>query len=115
MLGHHLIATHRAVNKHAVWVADDRVQIDLHHGRIIARAVPELEALAEFRGLGVQTIEHCDAAVIDLVVDLTGIEQRVPEPTSVRLTSGAPNLPLLRVPSQNLGVCALLVAEAMQL
>ncbi|EFL89741.1 HPr kinase/phosphorylase [Ahrensia sp. R2A130] len=112
MLCHHLIATHRALNRHAVWIADDRVHLGLHHGRIIAKPVPELEGLAEFRGLGVQPVDYVDSAVIDLIIDLTGVEERVPETTSLSLVAGGPDLPLLRVPPRDLGVCAVLVAEA---
>jgi len=115
MLGHHLIASYQAQGQHAVWVADDRVNLDLHHGRIIATPVAELEGIAEFRGLGVRTVENTNDAAIDMIVDLTGIEERVPEMQTYALIEGGPTLPLLRVPPRNITVCELLIVEALRL
>ncbi|MEN0040666.1 MAG: hypothetical protein AAF764_04945 [Pseudomonadota bacterium] len=114
MLGHHLIAAHRAAGRHAVWVADDRVRLDLADGRIIARPVEELAGLAEFRGLDVQPVHHMENAVIDMIVDLTGSGDRIPKPMNHRLLPNGPELPLIRVPAQNLGVATILIAQAMR-
>lgn len=115
MLGHQLITNSHAAGRHAVWVADDRVQLEHVNGRILARPVPELAGLAEFRGLDVQPVEHSAHAVIDLIVDLTGAAERVPEPIKVQLLPDGPALPLLRVPAQNLANAAILIAQTMRL
>ncbi|MBV9969782.1 MAG: hypothetical protein JO228_07355, partial [Xanthobacteraceae bacterium] len=51
-------------------VADDRIFVTAIHGRLIARAPPELAGLLEIRGLGIRRLPYEPAAVIRLVVDL---------------------------------------------
>lgn len=50
-------------------VADDRVQVEARHGRLIARAVPSTAGLLEVRGLGLIMVDHEPSAVLRLVVD----------------------------------------------
>lgn len=51
-------------------VADDRVFVEAHGGRLIIRPAPALAGLIEIRGLGIRTIPHEKVAVIGLIVDL---------------------------------------------
>lgn len=53
-------------------VADDRVLLSVADGRLVARAPPALRGLMELRGRGVIALPHEPAALIRLVVDLTG-------------------------------------------
>jgi HPr kinase/phosphorylase len=62
-------------------VADDRVQLEPHHGRLVARAVPTLAGLLEVRGVGIRPVEFEPAAVVGLVVDLAADDaERLPIP-----------------------------------
>jgi serine kinase of HPr protein (carbohydrate metabolism regulator) len=79
-------------------VADDRTQIAVAHGRLLASAPAPLAGLLEIRGLGVRRLEFESCAVVTLVVDL-GAEDgdRLPAATS-RVTEIAgirlPRLPV---------------------
>ena len=60
-------------------VADDRVQLEASHGRILARPVPCLAGLVEARGLGIRRLAHEAVAVLGFVVDLAAPDaQRLP-------------------------------------
>jgi len=51
-------------------VADDRVHVEVVHGRLIARPPASLAGLLEVRGLGIQQLQYEPMAVISWVVDL---------------------------------------------
>jgi serine kinase of HPr protein (carbohydrate metabolism regulator) len=62
-------------------VADDRVLLEAHHGRLLVRAPSELAGLIEVRGLGIRRLEHEPMAVVGLVVDLAAPDaERLPSP-----------------------------------
>ena len=79
-------------------VADDRVELEACHGRLLARPPATLAGLIEVRGLGIRRLEHEPVAVIGLVVDLAATAaQRLPEaPERETLISGIklPSLPI---------------------
>jgi HPr kinase/phosphorylase len=51
-------------------VADDRVQLQAAHGRLVARPPATLAGLLEVRGLGILQLQYEPMAVISMVVDL---------------------------------------------
>jgi serine kinase of HPr protein (carbohydrate metabolism regulator) len=60
-------------------VADDRVQAQAHHGRLILRPAPALEGLLEIRGVGIRKFPFEPLAVAQWVVDLAAPDaERVP-------------------------------------
>jgi len=60
-------------------VADDRVHLEAHHNRLVARPPEALAGLIEVRGVGIRKLEHEPAAVIGLVVDLAAEDaERLP-------------------------------------
>lgn len=64
-------------------VADDRVQLEAAHGRLLARVPPALAGLLEVRGLGIRRVDHESVAVVGLVVDLAAADaDRLPAPAS---------------------------------
>lgn len=64
-------------------VADDRVRLEPHHGRVLARAPAPLAGLIEVRGLGIRQMDHEPVAVVGLVVDLAAPDgKRLPLPPS---------------------------------
>jgi serine kinase of HPr protein (carbohydrate metabolism regulator) len=51
-------------------VADDRVQVEAVHGRLLARPPAPLAGYLEVRGLGILQLQYEPVAVVSLVVDL---------------------------------------------
>jgi serine kinase of HPr protein (carbohydrate metabolism regulator) len=89
-------------------VADDRVFVEAHAGRLLVRPVAELAGMLEIRGLGIRRLPYETLAVVGLVVDLAAADAaRLPPQaagtaelsgvTLPRLTvaSGMPSLPLV--------------------
>ena len=61
-------------------VADDRTLIEVCHGRLLARPVPELAGLLEVHGLGIRRLPYEAVAVVSHVVDLAVVgASRLPE------------------------------------
>lgn len=61
-------------------VGDDRITIEAHQGRVLARAVPAIAGRLEIRGVGLVRLAYEASAVVRLVVDC-GAEpsSRLPE------------------------------------
>lgn len=59
-----------ARGRDAALIADDRVEIEVRHGRVVARAPAILAGRIELRGLGILSLPHEPAGVVALVVDL---------------------------------------------
>ncbi len=87
----------RLIEGGAELVADDRVDIALEAGRLIARAPAPIKGLIEARGVGVVPVPHCEQAPLALAIDLVALEavERMPEPEN-REYLGVP-LPLVRL------------------
>ena len=64
-----LLAEARRLGIHAALIGDDRLVLEEASGRLIARAVPEIDGLVEARGLGLVTLFHEPAGVVGLVVE----------------------------------------------
>lgn len=78
-------------------VGDDRVHIEAHHGRLLARPAETLAGLLEIRGLGIRRLPYEPVAVVGLVVDLAAADAaRLPEPDS--LETGLAGIALPRLP-----------------
>lgn len=93
-----LIEAGRRGGRFARLVADDRTEIEVRGGRLVARPVSPLEGLVERRGLGLTPERHLDAAVVALVVDLVSEEPpRMPEPEDLVVTLGGIDLPRLKL------------------
>ena len=64
-----------------VLVGDDRVHLDTHDGKLVARPVRELAGLIEIRGLGIRRCDFAEEAIVGLVVDLSAADaERLPPP-----------------------------------
>jgi HPr kinase/phosphorylase len=60
-------------------VGDDRVHLEVHHGRLLVRPAPTLAGLIEVRGLGIRRLDHEPVAIVGLVVDLAATDaERLP-------------------------------------
>ncbi len=92
-----VIADAVAQGRFAALVADDRVIVSAHAGRLVARPPAQLAGLIERRGLGVMPVNHEPAAVVAGVVDLTdGPVERVPPLNRAVVIEGV-RLPVLEI------------------
>lgn len=74
-----LIDRARQQGLYAALVGDDRIGLERHHGRLVARSHPALAGLVEVRGLGlVPAPGVAQAAIVRLVVDLVESLPRLP-------------------------------------
>ncbi len=72
----------RLIDGGALLVADDRVNLSLQNGCVIATSPPQIAGLLEVRGLGIVPVPSVAAATVGLVVDLEPAAsiERLPEP-----------------------------------
>ena len=81
-------------------VADDRVELEARHGRLLARAPEALAGLIEVRGLGIRRLPYEPVAVIGTIVDLAAPDaQRLPSPPERQVEVAGILLPRLAVAS----------------
>jgi HPr kinase/phosphorylase len=71
----------RLIDGGARLVADDRVDLEVRDGRVVASAPAEIAGLFEVRGLGVLATEHIAESPLGAIVDLVAAEavERIPE------------------------------------
>lgn len=69
----------RLIGRGAQLVADDRVDLFVRHGRLVARPPHSLAGLMEIYGLGIVEMQHAASAKIVLAVDLSQRVSRMPE------------------------------------
>ncbi|RVJ53495.1 HPr kinase/phosphorylase [Sinorhizobium medicae] len=83
----------------AALVADDRVDLTLEHGRIVARCPAAIRGLIEVRGSGIVEVGTVSACVLDWAIMpvKAPFNPRLPPKEELRLEVGQ-NLPLLRLP-----------------
>ena len=79
-------------------VADDQVQLFTRDGRLHGRAPDNLRGLLEIRGLGVVKLDVRVDCPLDLIVDVTGSGERMPDFASQKGDLAGFSLPLLYLP-----------------
>ncbi len=78
-------------------VGDDRIRVEVAHGRLLVRPATALQGLIEIRGLGVARVPFEPLAVAHLVVDLAASDaQRLPQSTD--LVTSIEGIRLARLP-----------------
>jgi serine kinase of HPr protein (carbohydrate metabolism regulator) len=70
-LAREIVALARHDGLFARLVADDRVRLEVSHGRLLARSVGAIAGKIELRGLGILETAHEAAAVVRLVIVLS--------------------------------------------
>jgi HPr kinase/phosphorylase len=79
-------------------VADDRVQLQAAHDRLIARPPAGLAGLLEVRGLGIRRLPYEPLAVVSWAVDLdAATSTRLPDGTAMQTAIEGVRLPRLAV------------------
>lgn len=92
-----LVGLARSQDRFARLIADDRTEIAVKAGRLLAAPVPPIEGLVERRGLGLTPEPHLAAAVLRLVIDCGSEPERMPEPEALVETVAGITLPRLSV------------------
>lgn len=99
-LGSSLIAAAEASGNFARLIGDDRVGISSHGGRVIAHGHPSIQGKIERRGQGIVTVPYLPAAVLRVVIRLSGAPEsacRFPEPDGDHILLLDAKLPCLRI------------------
>jgi len=79
-------------------VGDDRVHVEVAHGRVLVRPAEALQGLIEIRGLGIRRLPFEPVAQVGLVVDLAAADAtRLPQGASAVTDVGGVTLPRLAV------------------
>ncbi|WOJ89833.1 hypothetical protein RZS28_00520 [Methylocapsa polymorpha] len=95
-----LIAAAENAGFFARLIGDDRINLENHGGRLIARGHPLILGRIERRGQGILEIPFLAAAVVGLVIDLDPPDQlaaRYPEPDRDRIRLSGVSLPFIRL------------------
>ncbi len=81
----------RLIDAGARLVADDRCDIQIDNGRVMASAPTTIAGLLEVRGLGIMRIEALSRIPVSLLIDLVAEKdiERLPEPTTVDIAGVA--------------------------
>jgi serine kinase of HPr protein (carbohydrate metabolism regulator) len=89
----------RRRGRFAALVADDRVDLTLENGRIVARCPAAIRGLLEIRGSGIAEVDTVSACVLDWAIMpvRAPFDPRLPPEEELQLEIGR-NLPLLRLP-----------------
>ncbi len=66
----------------AVLVSDDRTDLDVGRGRLVASAPAAIAGLLEVRGVGIVKMPHAERTAVSLVVALARKVSRLPEPAT---------------------------------
>lgn len=79
-------------------VADDRVFVEAHAGRLLVRPAPELAGMIEIYGLGIRRLTFEPVAAVGLVIDLAAEDAaRLPDPAAGETVVAGVSLPRLAV------------------
>ena len=80
----------RLIDGGAVLIADDRVEVRVDQGKVIASAPASLAGLLEVRGVGLMRVPFAPEGELHLVVDLVKPDavERLPEPEWTVVASG---------------------------
>lgn len=110
-----LIDRARRAGRFARLVADDRIVLTEHGGRLVGRVPASIAGLAEAHGFGPGRITAEAEAAIDLVVDLVTPEDALRfHDGETRILAGC-ELPLLTLASRNASGAILAVAARLEL
>ncbi len=98
-----LLSLARARGDFAGLIGDDRISLESHGGRLIARPHPEIAGLIEARGMGLLRLPYETGGVIHAIVDLTPHTtlERLPEPATQMAALLGVSMPRRCVASEN--------------
>lgn len=86
----------RLLDRGFTLVSDDQTLVKRDGNRLIACAPPSIAGKLEVRGIGIVEMEHVDAVPLALIVELTGVVERLPDDSRERPVLGV-KLPLVSI------------------
>jgi HPr kinase/phosphorylase len=106
-----LIALARMRGEFGSLIADDRVLVEAHGGRLVARPHPNIAGMIEARGMGVLRLPYEPRGMIHALVDLCAAAAlaRVPDETSQTETLVNVSLPQRCIAVENTRAAALIM------
>ena len=69
----------RLIGRGAMLVSDDRCDLYVERGKLVARPPKTIAGLLEVRGLGIQTMRYAVSAPVALAIDLAAPVRRLPD------------------------------------
>lgn len=75
----------RLVDRGAVLVSDDQVELSVASGQLLAGAPARIAGKLEVRGVGIVAMAHAGPMPVALLIDLNAAPDRMPEPGSREL------------------------------
>jgi len=112
-----LMSAARQAGGFAALVGDDRIEVSLRNGRLVARGHPAVQGMIELRGQGIVPSPNEAAAVVRLVVDLLPAAEiaRYPGPEDREIEICGAKLPRLALPiGRSSYDCAVLILMYLQ-
>jgi serine kinase of HPr protein (carbohydrate metabolism regulator) len=77
-------------------VSDDQTLVKREADRLIASAPPNIAGKLEIRGIGIVDLDHVDHVPVALIVELTGVVERLPDDSRERPILGV-KVPLISI------------------
>ena len=115
-LANALIERWHGANRHACWVADDRVSLRIAGSTLLAGPVAPIAGRAELRFLGIREVAFMQSTAVDYLIDLVpqNMLQRMPKKELVQLVDQGPETVLFHAPAHNTELACSLVAVLLQ-
>jgi serine kinase of HPr protein (carbohydrate metabolism regulator) len=88
--------TLRLLDRGFTLVSDDQTLVKRDGSRLIASAPPNIAGKLEIRGIGVVDMDHVEHVPVALLVELTGVVERLPDESRERPILGV-KLPLISI------------------
>ena len=96
----------RLIDDGAVLIADDRVDLSVREGRLIASAPQQIAGLLEVRGIGIVRLDYAREGIVELAFELVSPEKvdRLPSPATWEQLGVS--IPLIKLDPFALSACA---------
>ena len=88
--------TLRMLDRGFTLVSDDQTLVKREADRLIACAPPNIAGKLEIRGIGIVDLDHVDHVPVALIVELTGVVERLPDDSRERPILGV-KVPLISI------------------
>ena len=86
----------RLLDRGFTLVSDDQTLVRREANRLIASAPPNIAGKLEIRGIGIVEMNHVEHVPVALIVELTGVVERLPDDSRERPILGV-RLPLISI------------------
>jgi serine kinase of HPr protein (carbohydrate metabolism regulator) len=95
----------RLIDRGFTLVSDDRTLVKRTGDRLVASPAPNIGGKLEVRGIGIVDMDHVDDIPVALLVELTGMVERLPDDSRQRPILGV-NVPLVSIDAMTASAAA---------